>query len=134
MTPLEEYWRPYEPSASASWDLRRVVHLHRRAGFAATWAELKRDVDGKPQDAVSRLLEGKSRTVGCPTESDTTAAMLAEAAVSSAFDRRMKAAWVYRMLFSPYPFAERLTLTWHNHFATSNLKVQSLRQMQQQHD
>jgi hypothetical protein len=29
-------WAPYEPSSEAPWTLRRVSHLHRRAGFAAT--------------------------------------------------------------------------------------------------
>ena len=26
-------WQPYQPSKQAPWDWRRVVHLHRRAGF-----------------------------------------------------------------------------------------------------
>jgi hypothetical protein len=28
-------WAPYGPTPGSPWDLRRVVHLHRRAGFAA---------------------------------------------------------------------------------------------------
>ena len=39
---------------------------------------------------------------------------------------RLKAWWFYRMLFSPDPLGERLTLLWHNHFATSNRKVHDL--------
>src|SRR5262249_28128786 len=34
-------WAPYVPDEQTPWDLRRVVHLHRRAGFAATWKELQ---------------------------------------------------------------------------------------------
>ena len=30
------------------------------------------------------------------------------------------------MLYSPAPLRERLTLFWHNHFATSNAKVQNV--------
>ena len=37
-------WSAYEPTREAPWNLRRVVHLHRRAGFAATWGEIQRDV------------------------------------------------------------------------------------------
>ena len=37
-------WEPYAPTAGEPWDLRRVVHLHRRAGFAATWGEVQRDL------------------------------------------------------------------------------------------
>src|SRR5919198_5601899 len=33
-------------------------------------------------------------------------------------------AWeLYRMLYGPHPLREKLTLFWHNHFATSNAKV-----------
>ena len=31
-------WAAYVPDAKMPWNLGRVVHLHRRAGFAATWA------------------------------------------------------------------------------------------------
>jgi hypothetical protein len=41
---LGDPWARYEPTTEAPWDLRRVVHLHRRAGFAATWDELQRDL------------------------------------------------------------------------------------------
>src|SRR5262245_15681897 len=37
-------WDRYEPSAEVPWDLPRVVHLHRRAGLGASWAELRRDL------------------------------------------------------------------------------------------
>ena len=36
------------------------------------------------------------------------------------------------MLLTPDPLGERLTLMWHNHFATSNLKVDNLVYMHQQ--
>ena len=38
------------------------------------------------------------------------------------------------MLFSPDPLGERLTLMWHDHFATSNLKVDDLAAMRRQND
>ena len=31
------------------WDLSRVVHLHRRAGFGATWFELQQRPCGRPR-------------------------------------------------------------------------------------
>ena len=51
-------WAPHVPDADAPWDLRRVVHLHRRAGFAAPWDEHQRDLAAGPTAAVGRLLEG----------------------------------------------------------------------------
>lgn len=129
-----DIWKPYEPSAAAPWNRKRAVHLHRRAAFGATWAELERDLAGTPQEAVSRLLEGQSRIDAVPSDYDATAAMLTDAAASSQLDRRLKAAWAYRMLFSPDPLTERLTLLWHDHFATSNRKVENLKFMRAQND
>src|SRR4029077_16002599 len=116
-------WAPYVPDETMPWDLRRVVHLHRRAGFAATWDELQRDLKDGPQASIDRLLSGKSRLSRVPTEFESTAKLLADAAVSSNDPGRLKAWWVYRMLFGPDPLAERLTLLWHNHFATSAAKA-----------
>ena len=38
---------------------------------------------------------------------------------------RIQSIWLYRMIFTPHPLRERMTLFWHNHFATSNAKVQN---------
>ncbi len=52
-------WAPFEPGAKAPWDLARVAHLHRRAGFAAPWAILQRDLKDGPDASVDRLLDGE---------------------------------------------------------------------------
>jgi uncharacterized protein (DUF1800 family) len=127
-------WAPYVPTREAPWDLRRVVHLHRRAGFAATWSEIQRDLADGPKASISRLLTGKARSQGVPDEFAHTADLLADAAVSSHDPARLKAWWLYRMYFGPDPLGERLTLLWHNHFATSNLKVEDLAAMRRQND
>ena len=120
-------WAPYSATASAPWDLRRVVHLHRRAGFGATWLELERDLADGPEVAIDRILTGRSRASGVPADFDRISSLIADAAVQSGDLRRLQAWWVYRLLFSPDPLGERLTLLWHNHFATSNEKVHDLR-------
>jgi uncharacterized protein (DUF1800 family) len=127
-------WAPYVPDKDAPWDLRRVVHLHRRAGFAATWAELQRDLKDGPKASIDRLLAGKARGEGVPEGFEDTAALLADAAASSYDAGRLKAWWVYRMLFGPDPLTERLALAWHNHFATSNTKVKDVGAMRRQND
>ena len=119
-------WAPYVPSDEAPWNLRRVVHLHRRAGFAATWGEIQRDLKDGPRASLDRVLAGKAATDGVPAEFERTADLLGESAVTSGDPARLKAWWLYRMLFGPDPLTERLTLMWHNHFATSNLKVGNL--------
>ena len=47
-------WSSYEPGPADPWDLRKVAHLHRRAGFGATRAELLRDLPGRSRRAASR--------------------------------------------------------------------------------
>jgi uncharacterized protein (DUF1800 family) len=127
-------WARYVPDADAPWDLRRVVHLHRRAGFAATWDEIRRDLNDGPEASINRLLEGKSRSCGVPADFAAFADRLAERALAAPEPNRLKGWWAYRMLFGPDPLTERLTLLWHDHFATSNLKVNDLALMRRQNE
>src|SRR5262245_57800028 len=126
-------WEPYQPDEKAPWTLRRVVHLHRRAGFAAAWGELQRDLKDGPTASIDRLLAGKS-VLQAPAEFASTADLLADHSVSNGEPGRLKAWWVYRMLFGPDPLGERLALMWHDHFATSNAKVRDLSAMRRQND
>jgi uncharacterized protein (DUF1800 family) len=121
-------WAPYLPDANAPWNLRRVVHLHRRAGFAATWAEIQRDLKDGPAASIDRVLFGKVRAAD---GFDGAARLLADTAGEP---ERLKAWWVYRMVFGPDPLGERLTLMWHNHFATSALKVRDVTAMRRQNE
>jgi uncharacterized protein (DUF1800 family) len=129
-----DLWAPYVPDDATPWDLRRVVHLHRRAGFAATWDEIRRDLNDGPETSINRLLEGTSRSCGIPAEFAAFADRLADRAVAAPASNRLKGWWVYRMLFGPDPLTERLTLMWHGHFATSNLKVNNLALMRRQNE
>jgi uncharacterized protein (DUF1800 family) len=126
-------WEPYEPDAKAPWDLRRVVHLHRRAAFAVAWDELQRDLKDGPGPATDRLLRGES-AAHTPADFAGTAAVLADAAATAGDINRLKAAWFYRLVFGPDPLGERLTLLWHDHFATGFAKVRSVRAMRRQND
>jgi uncharacterized protein (DUF1800 family) len=107
-----------------------VVHLHRRAGFAATWKELQRDLQDGPTRSIDRLLQGKARQA-VPDNFHTVAAQLAQRAGDPA---ALKAWWLYRMYWGPDPLGERLSLLWHNHFATSNDKVNDVAAMRHQND
>src|SRR5262249_16709233 len=46
--------------------------------------------------------------------------------------RGLQGWWLYRMILTPPPLRERMTLFWHNHFATSIVKVKSPALMKQQ--
>src|SRR5579885_1284167 len=84
-----DYWIPYAPGEKAPWNLRRVVHLHRRAGFAATWSEIRRDLKDGPQASIDRLLNGKARE-SVPADFERVAGLLADAAVSAGDPARLK--------------------------------------------
>src|SRR5712691_3032298 len=47
---------------------------------------------------------------------------------------RLKAWWIYRIIYDPAPLREKMTLFWHSHFATSNRKVQSIPLMLRQNE
>lgn len=125
-------WDEYTPNQANPWDLQRVVHLHRRAAFAAPWSDLQRDLSAGPQAAVDRLLNGGERENA--DDFEKMARTIGDAAMASGSAGRLKAWWLYRMLLSPDPLGERLTLMWHNHFATSNRKVDDLVRMREQND
>jgi hypothetical protein len=123
-------WAPYEPTPADPWDLRKVAHLHRRAGFGATRAELRRDLAAGPGAAVDRLLRPR-----VPTEEEAAVVTsLRQGVLDTGDPDRLKAWWLYRVLFGPDPLREKLTLFWHGHFATSDRKVNSAAAMLRQNE
>jgi uncharacterized protein (DUF1800 family) len=127
-------WAPYKPAAREPWDSAKVAHLHRRAGFAASWPVLQRDLRDGPDASISRLLEGESKSAdGTPAvEFESAMDSMTSALAPSAALGRIRSLWLYRMIFTPHPLLERMTLFWHGHFATSDVKVQSPLLMQRQ--
>ena len=118
-------WAVYEPTSEEPWDLGRVAHLHRRAGFEADWVTLQRDLADGPEAAVDRLLEGEPDALDGQPAADFERfadAMAARVATGGEVGP-LRAAWCYRLLLTPHPLRERLTLFWHDHFATSAAKV-----------
>jgi uncharacterized protein (DUF1800 family) len=123
-------WAPYEPKPADPWDLRKVAHLHRRAGFGATRAELLRDLEAGPEASVSRLFHPAPVPA---EEAEAIDGLRVTARTSSNLDL-LKVCWLNRILHGPDPLREKLTLFWHGHFATSNTKVESVALMDQQNE
>ena len=128
----ESVWGKWSPSKLEPWDVRRVVHLHRRAGFGATWNEIQRDLADGHDASIARLMSGQAYRTAVPEDFDSTAELIGTSAIGSGNPNRLQAWWLYRMLFSPDPLGERLALMWHDHFATSNHKVEDIRSMHRQ--
>jgi uncharacterized protein (DUF1800 family) len=123
-------WARYEPTPDDPWDLRKVAHLHRRAGFGATRAELHRDLDAGPEASVERLFH----PTRLPTEDAEAIDGLRQTARTSLNLDLLKVCWLNRILHGPDPLREKLTLFWHGHFATSNKKVDSVALMDGQNE
>jgi uncharacterized protein (DUF1800 family) len=120
-------WDAYKPTAEDPWDLRKVGHLYRRAGMGATRAELEAGVAAGHEKTIERILAGRPETDDFARTSDF---MSSERSMpADAPQQRLSAWWVHRMLKTSHPLREKMTLFWHNHFATSNVKVQNARYM-----
>jgi uncharacterized protein (DUF1800 family) len=115
-------WEPYQPSEKEPWDLRKVGQLYRRAAFGATWSELEAGLQAGPEKTIDVILKGGPGQ----EDFDRQMAPLAQSITKANSAPEARAWWLYRILYSPHPLREKLTLFWHNHFATSNAKVQNV--------
>ena len=95
-------WARYEPTPDEPWDLRNVAHLHRRAGFGATRAELLRDVAAGPEASITRLFQPPALP---PEETEAIDGLRQTARSSSNLDL-LKVCWLNRILRGPDPLRE----------------------------
>jgi hypothetical protein len=131
LAPTTDPLAPYVPSAQQPWNLERVHHLHWRASFGASWSELQAGVERGPDATLATLLAG-TRETGVPEHAAELLEALCRSADSSNSLPRHEHLWFWRMLLSADPLGERLTLLWHDHFATSYEKVDSVTMMADQ--
>jgi uncharacterized protein (DUF1800 family) len=128
--------QPWQPSAEQPWDVVRVAHLHRRAGFAPDWQTIQDSLQLGVSATIDCLVDFDNRLT--PTYDkdsfEELSRTIGEAAVGAGSPDRLRAWWIFRMLKTPEPLVERLTLMWHNHFATSNEKVRDLGAMYEQNN
>ncbi|HXZ47482.1 MAG TPA: DUF1800 domain-containing protein [Usitatibacter sp.] len=121
-------------------------HLLDRAGFGATDAEIREYAALDRREAVDRLLAG-ARTEALtpppafvhepfvPVRELRAMAKNDPKAFRGEIVRQgleLRAWWIGEMLATPSPLTERMTLFWHNHFATSQQKVKLAQLMYRQ--
>src|SRR5690606_18290705 len=93
-------------------------------------AELEAGLKQGPQKCIEVLLAGGPGQ----KEFDERTREMAESIARVNNAQQLPAWWLYRILHGHHPLREKLTLFWHNHFATSNAKVQNARFMLAQYD
>lgn len=116
--------------AQSSDERRKLAHLLRRAGFGARPDEW---------DDYARL--GVAGTTERLLHPEAVPDQLAEILKNIGGDYvdfenldSIKQWWLYRMVHTKRPLEEKMTLFWHNHFATANYKVDRPAWMWQQNE
>lgn len=117
-------WKPWQPALGA-WNRKWAAHLYRRAAFGATPAELDAAVAAGLPKTLDKLLAGE------PDAADRLE-LLTETGKYYNDPASLRTWWLYGMLEGGHPLREKLTLFWHNHFATSYAKVRSTKLMFEQ--
>jgi uncharacterized protein (DUF1800 family) len=114
-------WLPYQPDAERPWTLRLVGHLYRRAAFGANWTQLQQALGDGPQKTIDRFLgPGDEAAAFNRTYDDFEAA-----AGNSGSIEPLRAWWLRRMVLTPHPLLEKMTLFWHGHFAAHAARADS---------
>ncbi len=108
----------------------QIAHLLRRAGFGASPAEWT---------FYSRLgLAGTTDYLLHPEKVEDSMGKMQREIGGDFIDFEefwsIRNWWLYRMAHTPRPLEEKMTLFWHNHFATSAYKVDSARRMWNQNE
>ncbi len=130
LVPLEnldpvEAWKPWQPDTKQPFDLKAAGHLYRRATFGANLPELRQAVKQGLAATLDRLLSGEAGIEKRLTFLTSTGELIAGQGNAN----QLRGWWLYTMLHSLHPLREKLTLFWHDHFATSINKVASTQLM-----
>ncbi len=115
-----ETWLPWAPTAAQPFDLKWAGHLYRRAAFGASLTELRAAVQRGLPATLDLLLNGQPGAAA----REQFLVDLGEKMIREDEGGTLRAWWVYVFLHTSHPLRERMTLFWHNHFATSIAKVQ----------
>ncbi len=113
-------WKPWQPSAEEPWSRKWAAHLYRRAAFGYSREDLIEAERLGLHGTLDLLFEGRPYA----TESLETLMDVGQlAALRDDGGNQLRGWWLYCMLQGGHPLREKLTLFWHDHFATSLVKV-----------
>ena len=106
----------------------QMAHLLRRAGFGATPSELDSWLKLGFDKTVDKLLNPD------PSADADLDAQFAAFGIDTTTAAGIAGWWLYRMINTRNPLAEKLALYWHGHFSTSVQKVKSTTLMWHQYE
>ncbi|HPA20842.1 MAG TPA: DUF1800 family protein [Verrucomicrobiae bacterium] len=112
-------WAPYRPSVQAPWDTIRAGHLLRRAGAGPSLGDLRRALADGPAKTIDRIFHGESGAGAFNRQIDDYEVQGPNARPID----ELRGWWLRRMIESPHPLLERMTLFWHGWFAISAARI-----------
>jgi uncharacterized protein (DUF1800 family) len=116
-------WSAYRPDAGHPWNLCWAGHLYRRAGFGGSWKQLQQSLADGPERSVEQLLRPTADVDAFNRTRDEYEALSVQGDEGGV--DVLRDWWLRRILESPHPLLEKMTLFWHNHFAVNGAKVGS---------
>jgi uncharacterized protein (DUF1800 family) len=141
-----------QPIASTDWSIGYARHLLFQAGFGGSAAEVAALHKLGPAEAVNRLVDfGRQPALDLPTPSASQPPEAVKPPASATPEERqqftaklrredqqrlaeLRAWWLRRMIESPRPLEEKLTLFWHGLFTSGYQTVRSSYAMYQQNE
>ncbi|MCZ6598804.1 MAG: DUF1800 domain-containing protein [Planctomycetota bacterium] len=117
--------QPWKPGAG-DWNRAAATHLLRRAGFGPAPGEVERALAGAHDAAIDAVL--------AKDEHEPALHGGVRYLLPAGNDEQLAAWWMSLILAGGAPLRERVALMWHDHFATSNDKVDDVRLMHRQNE
>ncbi len=117
-----ESWRP----KGGDWDRAAATHLFRRAGFGPRPGEVERALADGFETTLERVLAN--------TAHDRRLRRGAHALLAAGDVETLQGWWVSLLVDDGAQLTERMCLLWHDHFATSDAKVDDVRLMHRQNE
>ena len=112
-------WAEYEPDGKRPWTPQLAGHLLRRATFGADWQQHQQAAEAGPRRTIDLLMRPEADVASF----ERTMSQDEEAVARGSSIESLRAWWLRRMIKSPHPLQEKMTLFWHSHFGVSNSRV-----------
>ncbi len=120
-------WAEYQPDDKRPWTLALTGHLLRRASFGGNWAECQQALAEGPRRTIDQLVRSPAELA----KFEQAMSGDEQAVARASGIETLRAWWLRRILKSPFPLQEKMTLFWHSHFGVSNERVKDSQLMLQ---
>ena len=119
--------------ATVDWNEETVAHLYRRAAFGATADDIATALRAGLDETVDRLVNFEAISNFALDQRIASMNLVLKQPNPQVTIDNVRL-WLTRMIYSDRPLEERMTFFWHDHFATSLLKVGETELMRAQTD